>query len=173
MRKTTAARAILLTTAPALGACQQLSNLTGSGTVAGKETGTAGPSAGATATAQRTDHDMSQVIGALAAQPIDSLSVERARRQPSPADAVRRVLQERDQPPAPRPVAQVRDVSVPTAAGRIPARVYGSARGAAAAPLIVYWQGSGWVIADLDTYDVSARALQAETGAVVLSVHYR
>ena len=29
------------------------------------------------------------------------------------------------------------------------------------------------MIADLDTYDASARALQAETGAVVLSLHYR
>jgi acetyl esterase len=154
MPKTTAARAILLTTALTLGACQQLSNLTGSGTVAGKETGTAGRSAGATVTAQRTDHDMSQVISALAAlgaQPIESLSVERARRQPSPADAVRRVLQERGQSPASRPVAQVRDVLVPTAAGPIPARVYGPARGAIAAPLIVYWHGGGWVIADLDT----------------------
>ena len=68
---------------------------------------------------------------------------------------------------------QVRDIYVPTPAGPIPARVYGPARGAAAAPLIVYWHGGGWVIADLDTYDASARALQAETGAVVLSLHYR
>ena len=39
-------------------------------------------------------------------------------------------------------------------------------------PLIVYWHG-GWVIADLDTYDASARALAAESGAMVLSAHYR
>ncbi|MBD0274432.1 MAG: alpha/beta hydrolase fold domain-containing protein [Acetobacteraceae bacterium] len=83
---------------------------------------------------------MSQVVNALGAQPIETLSLERARSQPQPADAVRRVLQERGQP---------------------------------AAPLIVYWHGGGWVIADLDTYDASARAFQAETGAVVLSVHYR
>ena len=87
---------------------------------------------------------------------------------------MRRVLGERGQSTAPRPVPQVRDISIPTAAGPIPARVYGpAARGSAPAPLIVYWHGGGWVIADLDTYDASARALQAETGAVVLSVHYR
>jgi acetyl esterase/lipase len=170
------ARAALLTSTLALGACQQLTNLTGSGTVAGRETGVAGASAGATATTQRTDPDMSQVIaalGALGAQPIETLPVKRARSQPTPADAARRVLQERGQPAAPRPVPQVRDISIPTPAGPITARVYGPARGAAGAPLVVYWHGGGWVIADLDTYDASARALQAETGAVVLSVHYR
>ena len=160
----------------ALAGCQQFQNLTGAGTVAGERTGAVGPSAGATATAQRTDPDMAQVIsalGALGVQPIETLSVERARAQPSPADAVKRVLQERGQSMAPRPVPQVRDITVPTPAGPIPARVYGPARGAAAAPLIVYWHGGGWVIADLDTYDASARALQASTGAVVLSLHYR
>ncbi|MBD0272949.1 MAG: alpha/beta hydrolase [Acetobacteraceae bacterium] len=169
-------RGVLLATALALGACQQLQNLVGAGTVAGRETGTAGPSAGATATAQRTDADMSQVINALSAlgaKPIETLSVAQARQQPSFADAYRRVLQERGLSTAPRPVPQVRDISVPTPAGPIPARVYGPARGGAAVPLIVYWHGGGWVIADLDTYDASARALQAETGAVVLSLHYR
>lgn len=87
--------AVLVTTAFALGACQQLQNLTGSGTVAGRETGGVGASVGSTATAQRTDQDMSQVIsalGALGAQPIETLSVQRARSQPTPADAVKRVL---------------------------------------------------------------------------------
>lgn len=176
MPSTLTTRAVLLTSALALGACQQLSNLTGSSTVAGRETGSAGPTAGSTATAHRTDQDMSRVItalGALGAQPLESLSVERARRQPTPGDAVKRVLQDSGQSVAPRPVAQVRDISVPTPAGPIPARVYGPARGSAPAPLIVYWHGGGWVIADLDTYDASARALQAETGAVVVSLHYR
>ncbi len=171
MRSNFASHILFVTGALALGGCQQLSNLAGLGTVAGRETGSTGASAGATATTQRTDADMSQVIAALAAlgaQPIETLSVERARSQPTPADAVRRVLQERGQSAAPRPVPQVRDISIP-----IPARVYGPARGGAAAPLIVYWHGGGWVIADLDTYDASARALQAETGAVVLSLHYR
>jgi acetyl esterase/lipase len=176
MRSNFASHILFVTGALALGGCQQLSNLAGLGTVAGRETGSTGASAGATATTQRTDADMSQVIAALAAlgaQPIETLSVERARSQPTPADAVRRVLQERGQSAAPRPVPQVRDISIPTPAGPIPARVYGPARGGAAAPLIVYWHGGGWVIADLDTYDASARALQAETGAVVLSLHYR
>jgi acetyl esterase/lipase len=40
-------------------------------------------------------------------------------------------------------------------------------------PVIVYFHGGGWVIADLDTYDPSARALAARSGAIVVSVAYR
>ena len=145
--------------------------------MAGSATGGGGPSAGGNATAARTDPDMSQVIQALSAlggKPIESLSVQQARTQPSPADAVRSVMQQRGMSTAPRPVAVVRDISIPTPAGPIPARLYGPANtGRAALPMIVYWHGGGWVIADLDTYDASARALAAETGAIVLSAHYR
>ena len=73
-------RVVVLAAALALGACQQLSSMTGAGTIAGRETGVAGPSAGAVATTQRTDPDMSQVIAALSAlgaQPVEALSVER------------------------------------------------------------------------------------------------
>ena len=71
-------RIALLATALALGACQRLADLAGAGTVAGRETGTAGPSAGTTATARRTDPDMVQVINVLAAlgaKPTGTLSV--------------------------------------------------------------------------------------------------
>jgi acetyl esterase/lipase len=161
----------------ALAGCQQAANLTGAGTVAGSATGGGGPSAGTTATAARTNSDMSQVIQALAdlgAKPLETLTVEQARSQPSPADAVRRVLQQRGMSTAPRQVAEVRDITFPGAAGPLPARLYNPAPGRPGRqPLIVYWHGGGWVIADLDTYDASARALAAETGAMVLSLHYR
>jgi acetyl esterase len=170
-----AAPVVLVTTALALGACQQLSNLAGRGTVAGKITGGVGPSVGATATTQRTDADMSQVIAALAAlgaQPTETLSVARARSQPMPADAVRRVLGERGQPNAPRPVAQVRDISSgrcgpdPGACLRAGTRL-----GAGAAHRLLARRRLG----DRRPRHLRrrGRALQAETGAVVLSVHYR
>ena len=142
MPKPSSTRAFNLATTMNLVACQQLTNLIGVGTVPGRETGAAGPSAGGIAAAQRTDHDMSRVIIALTAldaRPIESLSVEAARRQPTPADAMRRVLQESGQSTTQRPVAQVRDISVPTPAGPIPARVYGPARDGPAVPLIIYW----------------------------------
>ncbi|WP_221392599.1 alpha/beta hydrolase [Dyadobacter sp. NIV53] len=39
--------------------------------------------------------------------------------------------------------------------------------------MIVYFHGGGFVIADLDVYDASARGLAEQTGAVVVSVAYR
>lgn len=158
-----------------LAGCQRAQNAVGAGTVSGERTGATSPAA---ATAANADTDMAQVLNALSARgakPVESLSVAQARSQPTPADAVRRVQRERGQSTAPRPVARVRDISVPTPAGPIPARLYDPGRGAAgrAAPMIVYWHGGGWVIADLETYDASARALAEETGAVVLSAHYR
>jgi acetyl esterase/lipase len=40
-------------------------------------------------------------------------------------------------------------------------------------PTVIYFHGGGWVIADLDTYDASARGLAARSGATVVSVAYR
>ena len=40
-------------------------------------------------------------------------------------------------------------------------------------PVIVYYHGGGWVIADLDTYEASAVALSLQANAIVVSVAYR
>ncbi len=40
-------------------------------------------------------------------------------------------------------------------------------------PVIVYYHGGGWVIADLDTYEASAVALSEKANAIVVSVGYR
>ena len=40
-------------------------------------------------------------------------------------------------------------------------------------PVVVYYHGGGWVIADLDTYEPGARALAERSGAIVVSVAYR
>ncbi|WP_458095154.1 alpha/beta hydrolase fold domain-containing protein [Roseomonas sp. WA12] len=118
-----------------------------------------------------------QTLTALGAKPFETLSPSEARRQPSPADAVKRVMSDRgiQLPPAVAAV-QTRDLQVDGAVGQLPARLYTPGNrpaGAAALPLIVYWHGGGWVVADLDTYDATPRALAAMTGAAVLSVHYR
>ena len=39
-------------------------------------------------------------------------------------------------------------------------------------PVIVYFRGGGWVIADLDVYDATPSALAKKTGAAVVSVDY-
>lgn len=51
-------------------------------------------------------------------------------------------------------------------------RVYTPA-GSGPFPLVLYIHGGGWVIANLETYDSSARALAGAVQAVVVSTHYR
>jgi acetyl esterase/lipase len=40
-------------------------------------------------------------------------------------------------------------------------------------PVIVYYHGGGWVIADVDTYDAAPRAMSKALNAIVVSVEYR
>jgi acetyl esterase len=40
-------------------------------------------------------------------------------------------------------------------------------------PVIVYYHGGGFVIADINVYDASARGLAKQAGAIVVSVEYR
>ncbi len=120
--------------------------------------------------------DMLAVLTAqagLGAKPTEDLTPAQARANPSVADAVLKVEQQRGMSTAPMP-AMVQDIQVQGAAGLLPARVY---RPAAAAtgplPVILYFHGGGWVISTIDTYDSSARALANGAGAIVVSVEYR
>jgi len=120
--------------------------------------------------------DMLTVLTAqadLGAKPIEDLTPMQARANPSVADAVLRVEQQRGMSTAPMP-AMVQDIQVQGAAGLLPARVY---RPAVAMPgplpIILYFHGGGWVISTIDTYDSSARALANGAGAIVVSVEYR
>lgn len=111
-------------------------------------------------------------LAALGAKPVEQLTVQQARAQPSPADAVRALLQKMGRSTAPEPVGSVQDRTVPGPAGPIPVRVY-TPRGTGPFPVIVYYHGGGWVIATTDTYDASARALTNAARAVLVSVEYR
>ncbi len=160
-----AARGALALSLVLLGAC-------GGGMAGAMETAPR-PSAGAPMPA--ADRDMQAVLdqlAALGARPVETLSVEQARAQPSPADAVKALLRQQERSTAPEPVGSVRDRTVPGPAGPIPVRVYTPA-GTGPFPVIVYVHGGGWVIANLDTYDASARALANAANAVVVSVEYR
>jgi len=72
----------------------------------------------------------------------------------------------------PEPVGSVKDVTYPAAAGTQPARVY-TPKGDGPFPVLAYWHGGGWVIADLDTYDSSCRALCNAAKCIVVSLEYR
>jgi acetyl esterase len=73
----------------------------------------------------------------------------------------------------------VREMTVAGAEGPLRARLYvpeetqaATERGAAA-PLVVYYHGGGWVAGDLSTHDQPCRLLARSSGASVLSVDYR
>jgi acetyl esterase len=119
-------------------------------------------------------------LQSLGGKPIETLTAQEARRQPGMADAVAARQRTLGLPSTPREINVVRDLQIP-GAGAVPleARLYNPApapqRGQPIQrmPLIVYYHGGGFVIAGLDAYDASCRALAADTGAVVLAVHYR
>jgi len=133
--------------------------------------------AGAAATADSAvpNDQMQAVLAQLAAlnpQPLPKLSAAAARKQPSAADAVKALLKKQGQSAAPEPVGRVFNRTIPGAGGPIPVRIY-TPKGDGPFPVVVYYHGGGWVIANLDTYDASARALTNQANAVVVSSHYR
>ncbi len=69
-------------------------------------------------------------------------------------------------------VGKTQDVTIKLSSGDLKGRIY-KPEGDGPFPIILYIHGGGWVIADLDTYDSSARALTNGSGAIVVSVHYR
>jgi acetyl esterase len=127
---------------------------------------------------KHADADMKAVLDAwqsLNPKPIEDCTPAQARQQPTPADAVKRlVAQQGRSAEVPAAVQSVRsqDITITGADGSNPARVYRPA-GDGPFPVILYFHGGGWVIADLDAYDASPRAIAARADAIVVSAHYR
>lgn len=104
--------------------------------------------------------------------PLETLPVADARKAPSPADAVKALMQQYG---IPMPVsnADTSGTDIAVEGGNIHLRMYTPKTGAGPFPVIVYYHGGGWVIANLDTYDASAWSLSDKTDAIVVSVAYR
>jgi acetyl esterase len=88
------------------------------------------------------------------------------------AAGYRKALQETRVPDPFYPLARIEDVKVAGATGPIGARLYASSH-EKGLPCILYIHGGGWVICDLDSHDLLARALAKESGCAVLSIDYR
>lgn len=113
-----------------------------------------------------------ETLDSLAPVPLNTLSPQQARQQPTPADAAMQVMRKFNIPAPPMNVDTTgRDV--PVQGGMIHVRIYTPKTGRASYPLIVYYHGGGWVIATIDTYNASAQALAEQADAVVVSVEYR
>lgn len=106
---------------------------------------------------------------------IENLSVEEARLQPTPTDAARTVLaNSKDAPTEFLELAEVKEITVNGGAGLIPARIYKPyTKDKSPLPVVVYFHGGGFVIADNDVYDATPRALANKAKAIFVSVEYR
>ena len=94
-----------------------------------------------------------------------------ARELPSFADAARVLLAEKGEPGV-EAVADVSHILIPSPAGDLAARVF-TPEGDGPFPVLVYFHGGGWVIANITTYEASCRALANAAGCVVGSIGYR
>lgn len=122
------------------------------------------------------DVDMKHVLDVLAdlkPKPIETLSPQEARQQPTAADGVKALLQKEGKSTAPEPGVQAKDVTYEGATGPVKARLYTPDGASGNLPVILYFRGGGWVIASLDVYDSSARALAKQANAIVVSADYR
>jgi len=122
--------------------------------------------------------DMQAVLDALASlggKPIETLTPAEARVQPSAADGAKAVMQRKGMSTAPDPAVTTQDMPYGSDPKQF-ARIYKPANAPAGGkpmPVVVYYHGGGWVIADVDTYDAAPRAMAKALNAIVVSVEYR
>lgn len=123
------------------------------------------------------DPQMANVIQAytmIMGTPLIKLAPQDARQQFSPEDAAKALARATGAQSAPMPVGKITDgLTIEGSDGnQIPIRIY-TPKGVGPLPVVVYYHGGGFVIATIDTYDASARALCDFASAIVVSVEYR
>jgi len=119
------------------------------------------------------DADNQAVVDALQKRlmlrPYHTLSPQAARQQPTFTDGVNDVLRQQGRPTTPPPGTTEQNISV----GNLPATLIKPTGARGPLPVILYFHGGGWVIADRKVYAGGARGLARNTGAMVISVDYR
>lgn len=105
-------------------------------------------------------------------KPITTLSAAEARKNHTLADAAQ-ALMRKNKIPAAELLSDTTGADIKVINGKIHVRIYTPKHGNSPFPVIVYYHGGGFVLADLDVYDASARALSEKANAVVISVAYR
>jgi acetyl esterase len=182
--------ALGLMSAFTLAACGTKDKGTTDSAMARSATDTAG-AASASGTAMNTDSagaaprqmaapegQMKSVLDQLASmggKPIEKLTPQEARKQPTPAAAAMAVAAKANKDTTPTalvPGVTSADRTIPGPGGPLPVRIYTPA-GNGPFPVVVYYHGGGWVIANKDVYDGGARSIAKSANAVVVSVDYR
>ena len=129
------------------------------------------------------DSDMQAVVDQLVkfkTPPIESLDYGNARNTPTFKNAVEEMASQSATtramnvalPAMPEPVEKIEHILIPTSEAEVLARVY-YPNADKDLPVLVYFHGGGWVIANLDVYEASCRALCNAVEAIVVSVNYR
>lgn len=110
-------------------------------------------------------------LASLGGKPVENLTAKEARTQPTPTDAVMAVMKDNNMamPPA---LCDTAGKEIPVTGGTTHVRIYTPKQGIGTFPIIVYYHGGGFVIADIEVYSASAQGLCEQTGAVVVSVEY-
>lgn len=124
----------------------------------------------------KADADMQEVLDALAGlgpKPVESLTPAQARLQPSPADAVKVVMRQRGMAVVADPAVSIQETTYPGAGGPQKARIYQPTGVTGDKPVLVFFRGGGWVIANLDIYEATPVSLAKQLKAVVISIDYR
>ena len=105
--------------------------------------------------------------------PYPELTGFQARMEKTPTNAVMDLLMKAGIPPmSPAVTVNHRKIPVGPPQGLL-VRTYTPTGASGQLPVIVYFHGGGWVIADLDTYEAGAMGLATNANAVVVSVAYR
>lgn len=123
----------------------------------------------------KADPDMQKVLDAMASlkpKPIEKLTPEEARKQPTPADAVKKVMLDAGMTAAPEAGVSVRTMTIGSGEASFPVHIY-TPDGTGPFPVMVYYHGGGFVIADTKVYDATPRALAGLANAIMVAVDYR
>ena len=107
----------------------------------------------------------------LGGKPIETLTAKEARLQPTPTDAVMAVMEEHNIE-MPLALCDTLGKNIPVTGGKTHIRIYTPKAGKGPFPIVVYYHGGGFVIADIDVYNGGAQGICELSGAIVVSVEY-
>ena len=125
-------------------------------------------------TPAKPDSQMAKVLekqAELGAKPIETLSPQEARLQPTPTDGVKKLMSEQGRDPNEDLGVRTTDITIPGPGGVLQARLYKPHEHSEDRlhPVVVYFHGGGFVIADLDVYDGGPRGVSKFADVIVVS----
>ena len=125
----------------------------------------------------KAEPNMQKVLDAMAAlkpKPIETLSPEEARKQPTPSDAVKKVLTDAGKSTAPEPGVTMKTQSIQGKGGSFPIHIF-TPEGAGPFPVVVYFHGGGFVVDSVASpaYHRYLNSVASKAGVLAVSVNYR